>query len=177
MDAFAEVRREEVLSRRRRGLNAYDDEIEFIPAPDLEGYRPPVVDPEEKIRRERWIQNGPPSQFSNSYDDEIEFVPSPEALYVQAQLRDDETRKEEKRKKRARKKAKRRERKQQEKASLLPHYKVLGCRAGNRLSTIKKSFRRLAFKYHPDRNQGDLAAEAKYREVNTAFVALLKVLG
>mgnify|MGYP000366458179 CR=1 FL=1 len=34
---------------------------------------------------------------------------------------------------------------------------------------IKKSYRRLAMKYHPDRNQGNAEAEAKFKEINEAY--------
>lgn len=37
---------------------------------------------------------------------------------------------------------------------------------------IKKSFRRLAMKYHPDRNPGDKLAEQKFKEINEAYEVL-----
>ena len=37
---------------------------------------------------------------------------------------------------------------------------------------IKKAFRRLAMKYHPDRNTGDAATEAKFKEVKLAYDVL-----
>ena len=37
---------------------------------------------------------------------------------------------------------------------------------------IKKSYRRLAMKYHPDRNQGDKEAELKFKEINEAYEIL-----
>lgn len=37
---------------------------------------------------------------------------------------------------------------------------------------IKKSFRRLAMKYHPDRNPGDKVAEQKFKEINEAYEVL-----
>ena len=37
---------------------------------------------------------------------------------------------------------------------------------------IKKSFRRLAMQYHPDRNPGDKVAEAKFKEINEAYEVL-----
>lgn len=37
---------------------------------------------------------------------------------------------------------------------------------------IKKSFRRLAMKYHPDRNPGDKEAEARFKEINEAYDVL-----
>lgn len=37
---------------------------------------------------------------------------------------------------------------------------------------IKKAYRKLAMKYHPDRNAGDKDAEAKFKEVNEAYSVL-----
>lgn len=37
---------------------------------------------------------------------------------------------------------------------------------------IKKAYRRLAMKYHPDRNQGDKEAEQKFKEINEAYEVL-----
>lgn len=37
---------------------------------------------------------------------------------------------------------------------------------------IKKAYRRLAMKYHPDRNPGDKEAEAKFKEINEAYDVL-----
>lgn len=37
---------------------------------------------------------------------------------------------------------------------------------------IKKSFRKLAMQYHPDRNPGDKEAEAKFKEINEAYEVL-----
>ena len=34
---------------------------------------------------------------------------------------------------------------------------------------IKKSYRRLAMKYHPDRNPGDQEAELHFKEINEAY--------
>ncbi len=52
------------------------------------------------------------------------------------------------------------------------YYQVLELTRDATASEIKKSFRRLALKYHPDRNQGDLEAEAKFKEVNEAYQVL-----
>ena len=52
------------------------------------------------------------------------------------------------------------------------YYKTLG--VGRRATTeeIKKAFRRLARKYHPDVNPGDKSAEAKFKEINEAYEVL-----
>lgn len=48
------------------------------------------------------------------------------------------------------------------------YYKVLGVSKSASQDEIKKAFRKLAMKYHPDKNAGDKAAEAKFKEVNEA---------
>ena len=44
-------------------------------------------------------------------------------------------------------------------------YELLGWRVGRRSIEIKRSYRRLARKYHPDINPGDNAAEARFKEI------------
>ena len=39
-------------------------------------------------------------------------------------------------------------------------------------STIKSSYRKLAMKYHPDRNPGDKKAENKFKEISEAYEVL-----
>lgn len=51
-------------------------------------------------------------------------------------------------------------------------YSVLGVDRGADAAAIKSAFRRAAMKYHPDRNQGDTAAEQKFKEVNEAYECL-----
>jgi molecular chaperone DnaJ len=51
-------------------------------------------------------------------------------------------------------------------------YELLGVAKGASLDDIKKSYRKLAMQYHPDRNPGDKAAEAKFREINEAYDVL-----
>lgn len=52
------------------------------------------------------------------------------------------------------------------------YYKVLGVAKDASAEEIKKSFRKLAVKYHPDRNQGDKGAEEKFKQINEAYAVL-----
>lgn len=47
-------------------------------------------------------------------------------------------------------------------------YKILGVSRNASEEDIKKSYRKLARKYHPDLNPGDKGAEAKFKELNDA---------
>lgn len=51
-------------------------------------------------------------------------------------------------------------------------YKVLGVAESASESDIKKAYRKLARKYHPDQNPGDAAAEKKFKEVSEAYDVL-----
>src|SRR5664280_1513299 len=51
-------------------------------------------------------------------------------------------------------------------------YEVLGLEKGASEDQIKKAFRKLAIKYHPDKNQGDKEAEEKFKEINEAYQVL-----
>jgi molecular chaperone DnaJ len=51
-------------------------------------------------------------------------------------------------------------------------YELLGLARGASLTEIKRSYRRLARKYHPDINPGDNAAEARFREITRAYETL-----
>ena len=51
-------------------------------------------------------------------------------------------------------------------------YEVLEVERNADGEVIKKSFRKLALKYHPDRNPGDQEAEAQFREVSEAYQIL-----
>jgi len=52
------------------------------------------------------------------------------------------------------------------------YYEVLGLKKGAGESEIKSAFRKMAMKYHPDRNAGDASAEEKFKEVNEAYEVL-----
>ena len=52
------------------------------------------------------------------------------------------------------------------------YYEVLGIQKGASDTDIKKAYRSLAKKYHPDVNPGDKEAEAKFKEVNEAYEVL-----
>lgn len=52
------------------------------------------------------------------------------------------------------------------------YYKVLGVARGASADDIKKAFRKLARKYHPDVNPGDKKAEEKFKEINEAYEVL-----
>jgi molecular chaperone DnaJ len=52
------------------------------------------------------------------------------------------------------------------------YYEVLGVQQGAAKDEIKKAYRRLAVKYHPDRNQGNREAEDKFKEATEAYEVL-----
>jgi molecular chaperone DnaJ len=52
------------------------------------------------------------------------------------------------------------------------YYEVLGVPRNASEAEIKKSYRRLAMKYHPDRNQGDAEAENHFKEAKEAYEIL-----
>ncbi len=52
------------------------------------------------------------------------------------------------------------------------YYEVLGVDKNADASEIKKSYRKIAIKYHPDKNQGDKAAEEKFKEAAEAYEVL-----
>ena len=55
---------------------------------------------------------------------------------------------------------------------MIDPYSVLGISRDADASEIKKSYRRLAMKFHPDRNPDDTEAEAKFKEVSHAYEVL-----
>lgn len=52
------------------------------------------------------------------------------------------------------------------------YYKTLELSRDASPEQVKASFRKLAMKYHPDKNKGDKASEAKFKEVNEAYETL-----
>ena len=52
------------------------------------------------------------------------------------------------------------------------YYEVLGLQKGASDDEIKRAFRKLAIKYHPDKNQGNKEAEEKFKEINEAYQVL-----
>ena len=51
-------------------------------------------------------------------------------------------------------------------------YSTLGVSKSSSDEEIKKSYKKLAFKYHPDRNKGDKKSEEKFKEINEAYQVL-----
>lgn len=52
------------------------------------------------------------------------------------------------------------------------YYEVLGVNHNSTDDEIKKAYRKLAIKYHPDKNQGDKVAEEKFKEATEAYEVL-----
>jgi curved DNA-binding protein len=52
------------------------------------------------------------------------------------------------------------------------YYRLLGISKNASPEEIKKAFRKMALKYHPDKNKGDKIAEERFKEVNEAYAVL-----
>lgn len=52
------------------------------------------------------------------------------------------------------------------------YYKALGVEKNADLETIKKAYRKLALKYHPDRNPGNRDAEERFKKISEAYAVL-----
>ena len=63
--------------------------------------------------------------------------------------------------------------KEQDFMSKRDYYEVLGVAKGTSKDDIKKAYRKIALKYHPDRNPGNNNAESKFKEASEAAEVLL----
>jgi curved DNA-binding protein len=54
------------------------------------------------------------------------------------------------------------------------YYKILGVNKKATQAELKKAYRKLAMKYHPDKNQGDAKSEEKFKEISEAYEVLGK---
>jgi len=54
----------------------------------------------------------------------------------------------------------------------MEYYKILGVAKTASADEIKKAYRKLALKYHPDKNPDSKEAEAKFKEINEAYAVL-----
>ena len=52
------------------------------------------------------------------------------------------------------------------------YYKLLGVDKKTSKEEIKKAYRKLALKYHPDRNKGNKEAEEKFKKISEAYAVL-----
>lgn len=54
----------------------------------------------------------------------------------------------------------------------MEYYEILGVAKSATADEIKKAYRKMALKYHPDKNSGDKAAEEKFKEISEAYAVL-----
>ncbi|NBV35428.1 MAG: molecular chaperone DnaJ, partial [Proteobacteria bacterium] len=57
-------------------------------------------------------------------------------------------------------------------ASKRDYYEILEIDKNSSAEEIKRSYRKLAVKYHPDKNPGDASAEEKFKELGEAYDVL-----
>ena len=56
--------------------------------------------------------------------------------------------------------------------SSVDYYQVLGLKKNATAAEIKRTYRKLAVKYHPDKNPGNKEAEEKFKELSEAYEIL-----
>lgn len=54
----------------------------------------------------------------------------------------------------------------------MDYYKILGVSKNSSVDEIKKAYRKLALKYHPDRNKDNKEAEEKFKQISEAYAVL-----
>ena len=52
------------------------------------------------------------------------------------------------------------------------YYKILGIGKNASVAEIKKAYRKMAMKYHPDQTKGDKSAEEKFKSISEAYAVL-----
>ena len=52
------------------------------------------------------------------------------------------------------------------------YYETLECQKGATVEVLKSAYRKLAMRFHPDKNPGDHTAEVKFKEINEAYDVL-----
>ena len=55
------------------------------------------------------------------------------------------------------------------------HYQILGVSRNATLDEIKRAYRKIAMRYHPDKNPGDKRAEEKFKEASMAYQTLTEL--
>lgn len=57
-------------------------------------------------------------------------------------------------------------------SNVMDYYEILGLQKNANPEEIKKAYRKMALKYHPDKNPGDPSAEARFKEISEAYEVL-----